>query len=63
MPKPQILRRAHHKRIEDVLKGVDLVAWDSLRIGMGKRTRFAYRILAIIGINRAVASARVITPR
>jgi site-specific DNA-methyltransferase (adenine-specific) len=28
-----------HLRIADVLKCVDLVAWDSLRPGMGKRTR------------------------
>jgi site-specific DNA-methyltransferase (adenine-specific) len=28
-----------HLRIADVIKCVDLIAWDSLRIGMGKRTR------------------------
>ena len=28
-----------HQRIADVLKCVDLLAWDNLRIGMGKRTR------------------------
>ena len=33
------LCEAHHLRLADVLKPVDLVAWDSLRIGMGKRTR------------------------
>ena len=33
------LCEAHHLRIVDVVKPVDLIAWDSLRIGMGKRTR------------------------
>jgi site-specific DNA-methyltransferase (adenine-specific) len=33
------LCEGHHLRIADVLKCVDLIAWDSLRIGMGKRTR------------------------
>jgi site-specific DNA-methyltransferase (adenine-specific) len=28
-----------HRRIADVLKTVDLIAWDSLRAGMGYRTR------------------------
>ena len=28
-----------HLRVADVIKPVDLVAWDSLRLGMGKRTR------------------------
>src|SRR5262249_25588239 len=28
-----------HKRIADVLKCVDLIAWDNLRPGMGKRSR------------------------
>jgi site-specific DNA-methyltransferase (adenine-specific) len=28
-----------HLRIADVIKCVDLIAWDSLRMGMGKRTR------------------------
>src|SRR6266568_890717 len=29
----------HHLRIADVLACVDLIAWDSLRQGMGKRSR------------------------
>jgi site-specific DNA-methyltransferase (adenine-specific) len=29
----------HHLRIRDVVEPVDMIAWDSLRIGMGKRTR------------------------
>ena len=33
------LCEGHHLRIADALKPVDLIAWDSLRIGMGKRTR------------------------
>jgi site-specific DNA-methyltransferase (adenine-specific) len=33
------LCEAHHLRVADVVKPVDLIAWDSLRIGMGKRTR------------------------
>jgi site-specific DNA-methyltransferase (adenine-specific) len=33
------LCEAHHLRVADVLKCVDLLAWDSLRIGMGKHTR------------------------
>jgi site-specific DNA-methyltransferase (adenine-specific) len=30
---------ANHLRVADVLKAVDLIAWDSVRIGMGKRSR------------------------
>jgi site-specific DNA-methyltransferase (adenine-specific) len=33
------LCEGHHLRIVEVLKPVDLIAWDSLRIGMGKRSR------------------------
>jgi site-specific DNA-methyltransferase (adenine-specific) len=33
------LCQAHHLRVADVLPVVDLIAWDSLRMGMGKRTR------------------------
>jgi|SRR6516164_5027921 site-specific DNA-methyltransferase (adenine-specific) len=34
------LVEAHHLRISrELLVGVDLIAWDSLRIGMGKRSR------------------------
>ena len=33
------LCEAYHLRIADVLKCVDLIAWDSLRPGMGKRSR------------------------
>jgi len=33
------LGEAHHLRVADVLKCVDVVAWDSLRIGNGYRTR------------------------
>jgi hypothetical protein len=30
---------AHHLRVTDVFKCVDLIAWDNLRMGMGYRTR------------------------
>jgi site-specific DNA-methyltransferase (adenine-specific) len=33
------LCESHHLRIVDVVNPVDLIAWDSLRPGMGKRTR------------------------
>jgi site-specific DNA-methyltransferase (adenine-specific) len=33
------LCEAHHQRVVDALKTVDLIAWDSLRPGMGKRSR------------------------
>src|SRR5262249_12283796 len=33
------LCEGHHLRIVDVVKPVDLIAWDSLRPGMGKRSR------------------------
>src|SRR5262249_3746761 len=33
------LCESHHRRIADALKPVDLIAWDSLRMGMGKRSR------------------------
>src|SRR6516164_5910106 len=33
------LCEGHHLRIAEVVKPVDLIAWDSLRIGMGKRSR------------------------
>jgi site-specific DNA-methyltransferase (adenine-specific) len=33
------LCQAHHLRIADVLPVVDLIAWDNLRPGMGKRSR------------------------
>jgi site-specific DNA-methyltransferase (adenine-specific) len=33
------LCEAHHLRIADCLKCVDLIAWDNLRLGMGKRSR------------------------
>ena len=33
------LCEGHHLRIADTCKPVDLIAWDSLRPGMGKRTR------------------------
>ena len=33
------LCEAHHHRIGDCYKCVDLIAWDNLRMGMGKRTR------------------------
>jgi site-specific DNA-methyltransferase (adenine-specific) len=33
------LCEGHHLRVADLLKCVDLIAWDSLRPGMGKRTR------------------------
>lgn len=33
------LCEAHHLRVADCLKCVDLIAWDNLRPGMGKRSR------------------------
>jgi site-specific DNA-methyltransferase (adenine-specific) len=33
------LCEAHHLRVADCLKSVDLIAWDNLRPGMGKRSR------------------------
>jgi site-specific DNA-methyltransferase (adenine-specific) len=33
------LCEAHHRRVADCLKSVDLIAWDNLRLGMGKRSR------------------------
>jgi site-specific DNA-methyltransferase (adenine-specific) len=33
------LCEGHHLRFADICKPVDLIAWDSLRFGMGKRTR------------------------
>jgi site-specific DNA-methyltransferase (adenine-specific) len=33
------LCEGHHLRIADSVKPVDLIAWDNLRLGMGKRTR------------------------
>jgi site-specific DNA-methyltransferase (adenine-specific) len=33
------LCEGHHLRVADICKPVDLIAWDSLRPGMGKRTR------------------------
>jgi site-specific DNA-methyltransferase (adenine-specific) len=33
------LCEAHHLRVADCLKGVDIIAWDNLRMGMGYRTR------------------------
>jgi site-specific DNA-methyltransferase (adenine-specific) len=33
------LCEGHHLRIVDAVRPVDLVAWDNLRMGMGKRTR------------------------
>jgi site-specific DNA-methyltransferase (adenine-specific) len=33
------LCEGHHLRIADICKPVDLIAWDNLRQGMGKRTR------------------------
>jgi site-specific DNA-methyltransferase (adenine-specific) len=33
------LCEAHHLRVADALKAVDAIAWDCLRMGMGKRSR------------------------
>jgi site-specific DNA-methyltransferase (adenine-specific) len=33
------LCEAHHLRVADCVKCVDLIAWDNLRLGMGKRSR------------------------
>jgi site-specific DNA-methyltransferase (adenine-specific) len=33
------LCEAHHLRVADCVKHVDLIAWDNLRLGMGKRSR------------------------
>ena len=42
------LCEAHHLRIADVCKVVDLLAWDNLRMGMGMRTRRQGDYLVII---------------
>ena len=42
------LCEAHHLRVTDVCKVVDLLAWDSQRMGMGKRTRRRGDYLLII---------------
>ena len=42
------LCEAHHLRIADVCKVVDLLAWDNQRMGMGKRTRRRGDYLLII---------------
>ena len=42
------LCEAHHLRIADVCKVVDLLAWDNRRMGMGKRTRRQGDYLLII---------------
>jgi site-specific DNA-methyltransferase (adenine-specific) len=34
------LCEGHHLRITDVVKSVGMIAWDSLRLGMGKRVRW-----------------------
>jgi site-specific DNA-methyltransferase (adenine-specific) len=39
---------AHHLRVADVCKAVDLLAWDNQRMGMGKRTRRQGDYLLII---------------
>jgi site-specific DNA-methyltransferase (adenine-specific) len=36
---PFCLCEGHHLRIAEFVRPVDLIAWDSLRMGMGKRTR------------------------
>jgi site-specific DNA-methyltransferase (adenine-specific) len=33
------LCEAHHLRVADCVKSVDLIAWDNFRLGMGKRSR------------------------
>ena len=33
------LCQGHHLRIADAIQVVDLIAWDNLRLGMGKRSR------------------------
>jgi site-specific DNA-methyltransferase (adenine-specific) len=46
------LRQAHHLRIvDDVLKVVDLLAWDNLHMGMGKRSRRRGDYLLVIQKN------------
>ena len=42
------LCEAHHLRIANVCKVVDLIAWDNRRMGMGKRTRRQGDYLLII---------------
>ena len=42
------LCEAHHLRVADVCKIVDLLAWDNLRMGMGKRARRQGDYLLII---------------
>jgi site-specific DNA-methyltransferase (adenine-specific) len=50
-------RQAHHKRIEDVLPCVDLIAWDNLRTGMGHRTRHRGSYLLVLQRPPLVARA------
>src|SRR5262245_38544914 len=42
------LCEAHHKRVADCLKCVDLIAWDNQRPGMGKRSRRRGDYLAVL---------------
>jgi site-specific DNA-methyltransferase (adenine-specific) len=38
----------HHLRVADILKPVGLIAWDSLRLGMGKRIRWRGDYLLVL---------------
>jgi site-specific DNA-methyltransferase (adenine-specific) len=42
------LGEAHHRRVKKVCRIVDIIAWDSLRMGMGKRARRQGDYLLII---------------
>jgi site-specific DNA-methyltransferase (adenine-specific) len=50
------LCEAHHLRVADSLKVVDLIAWDSLRMGMGKRSRRRGDYLLVLQRPPVVAS-------
>jgi site-specific DNA-methyltransferase (adenine-specific) len=50
------LCEAHHLRVADVLKPVYLVAWDNLRLGMGKRIRHRGDYLLVLQKSPVIAS-------
>src|SRR5262249_17234176 len=50
------LCEAHHLRAADCLKSVDLIAWDNLRPGMGKRSRRRGDYLAVLQRRPVIAT-------
>jgi site-specific DNA-methyltransferase (adenine-specific) len=50
------LCEAHHLRVADRLKCVDLIAWDNLRPGMGKRSRRRGDYLVVLQRRPVIAS-------